>query len=87
MEGPKEYKKKIFKDYYQDPIYRQKHLSYIMTKVACPGCNLVVMRCNMSKHRKSLRHIQIAKALQDNVKLKQMFEHITSVKDICENTL
>lgn len=48
--------KKSFKDYYINPEYKEKHLTYIKEKINCPGCGALVMRCNMSKHKKSKVH-------------------------------
>lgn len=48
--------KKSFKQYYADPEYKSKHLTYIKEKISCPGCGAMVMRCNLSKHKKSKIH-------------------------------
>ncbi len=68
--------KKRFKDYYINPEFRARHLSYMMEKVQCPDCGLTVSRCNMSKHKSSKRHIQIVKGKKeaiDPVLLKNTF--------------
>jgi len=51
-----EAKPKGFKDYYQDPDFKKKHLEYIMTKVNCPECNHSYSRCNLAKHKQSKKH-------------------------------
>ena len=51
-----EHKTKVFKDYYQNADYKKKHLEYIMTKVACPECGAMCARCNLTKHKRSIKH-------------------------------
>jgi hypothetical protein len=46
---------KSFKEYYQDPEFRENHKKYIMTKVRCP-CGTWTARANMSHHRHTLKH-------------------------------
>src|SRR5687768_8084300 len=56
---PKEEKPKVgkkFKDYYQDPEYRKKHREYILQKVECDLCHVMVMRANMGHHRATMKH-------------------------------
>lgn len=62
---------KNFKSYYADPIYREHHLNYIKQKVICPICECNVMRCNMTKHKRSKIHIlkQEINALKNNIKI------------------
>ena len=45
--------RKSFKEYYADPIFRDKHKEYIKTKIPCPICNKLIARYNMSNHKKS----------------------------------
>ena len=47
--------RKTFKDYYEDPEYRQKHLEYIGQKIDC-ACGAIVSRSNMGHHRHSKKH-------------------------------
>ncbi len=51
----KEYKK--FKEYYEDPIFKQKHLDYVNQKVLCK-CGCFISRGNLSKHQLTKKHIK-----------------------------
>ena len=48
---------KTFKQYYADPDFREKHLSYIKEKVECQ-CGSTISRCNTGHHRKSKKHLK-----------------------------
>ena len=48
-------KHKTFKDYYQDPEYRRRHLDKITEKVECE-CGYIGSKCYMSKHKKTAIH-------------------------------
>ena len=50
-------KKNSFKDYYSNPEWKEKHLSYMKEKVVC-DCGKSVCRANMSTHKKSHIHIK-----------------------------
>jgi hypothetical protein len=73
---------RTFKDYYADPEYKKRHLAYVLEKVECNICNTMVARCNMSKHKNSMRHKRIQQALNgfttskkvDAEKLKELFD-------------
>jgi hypothetical protein len=51
-------RKKLFKEYYEDPEYKKRHLAYISEKVKCPVCNISIARCNMSKHKRTKKHMK-----------------------------
>ena len=51
---------KTFKEYYSDPIYKEKHLEYIKQKVPCV-CGVITARCNMSHHKKTEKHQKLIK--------------------------
>lgn len=53
-----EHKSKTFKDYYQNADYKKKHLEYVMTKVECKDCGSMISRCNLTKHKKSVKHMK-----------------------------
>ena len=36
---------------------RMKHLNYLKSKVKC-DCGLMVLRCSLSRHKKSKKHIK-----------------------------
>ena len=59
---------KTFKEYYQDPAYRERHLSYIKKYVPC-SCGASVMRCNMTNHKKTKRHIEKVKQIKKDGKI------------------
>lgn len=46
---------KTFKEYYQDPEFRQKLSEYKNTKVTCE-CGTVTARSNMSHHKQTEKH-------------------------------
>jgi len=50
-------KVKTFKEYYNDPEFKRKHKEYIMGKVNCDCGKQGVLRCNLSKHRNTQKHI------------------------------
>lgn len=80
-----------FKDYYADPEYKKRHLAYVLEKVECKVCQTMVSRCNMSKHKSSMRHKRIQQVLDgfttkkdiDAVKLKELFDE--AVKKYLDN--
>jgi len=55
VEEKKIYKK--FSDYYKDPEFKKRHDEYVSTKIQCQ-CGQYVARYNMSKHRKTNKHIK-----------------------------
>lgn len=60
---------KKFKDYYQDPEFRERHLNYIKEEVECE-CGMQVARCRLTKHKKTKNHT-IIMLKKDNIKLKK----------------
>lgn len=72
---------KTFRDYYANPEYRKKHLEYISGKVQCPQCETMVARCNLSKHRQSMKHKKNDGLRQKNkeIDLNKMTEIILNV--------
>ena len=54
---------KTFKEYYQDPTYRERHLSYVKQRVPC-SCGASVMRCNMTNHKKTKKHTEKMKQIR-----------------------
>lgn len=60
---------KSFKEYYQDPAFKARHLEYMTTKVKCNYCNVDVSRCNRCKHERTRKHIV-------NQQLKSLKEHM-----------
>lgn len=49
---------RTFKQKYQDPEYKRKHLEYISTKIKCE-CGIETVRCNIAKHRRTYIHKRI----------------------------
>jgi|SRR5690606_38069210 len=46
-----------FKDRYNnDDNFREKHLAYIQEYTMCDDCNRLILRCNMSRHKKTNIH-------------------------------
>jgi len=54
-------KQKTFKEYYQDPKFRERHIQYMSEKVTCEECGQITSRSNMTKHRKTDIHNRLAK--------------------------
>jgi len=52
-----------FQKYYNDPDYRQYHLSRQKEKIICPGCGANINRSGYSAHIKTDKHIN---NLRDN---------------------
>lgn len=48
-------KTKTFKEYYQDPEFRERHKKYMLTKVKC-DCGCDIARNHMSHHKKTKKH-------------------------------
>jgi hypothetical protein len=55
-------KSKTFKEYYQDPQFKKRHLDYVNHKVAC-SCGKMISRSNLSSHKKKQLHL---KRMRDN---------------------
>lgn len=70
-----EHTKKCFKDYYNKPEWKEKHLNYIKEKVRCE-CGKSVCRSNLSTHKKSHIHADRMKALNDNPDYKDTLKKI-----------
>lgn len=48
-------KQKTFKEYYQDPEFKEKHKKYVSEKIKC-SCGRMVMRMAMAKHKRTKIH-------------------------------
>jgi hypothetical protein len=61
-------KRKTFREYYQDPHFRERHLHYMSEKVKCKECGQMTSRCNMTKHRRTEIHNRLSeeKNMKDN---------------------
>ena len=44
---------------------RERHRAYVTQHIPCPACSHPVMRANMTKHKKSLKHQQWMEANPD----------------------
>jgi len=47
--------KSVFKKYYADPEFRERHKKYMNEKVKC-DCGLMVPRSYLSKHKRTQKH-------------------------------
>ena len=56
--------------YYSQPEYKQKHNNYMCEKIMCQ-CGVMTARANMSKHRKTMHHLEY---INKNDKVKQLEE-------------
>lgn len=72
-----ESKGKSFKDYYQDPEFRERHKKYMSEKVPCPKCFFETCRSNMTRHQRSknctnrLQKMKVMKEYDSVLKLEQ----------------
>ena len=48
---------KSFKEYYANPEFKEKHQKYMLEPIECE-CGCVVMRSNISKHKKTPKHLK-----------------------------
>jgi hypothetical protein len=48
--------RKTFKEYYQDPEFKQRHNAYIKESVICGVCNCYIKRYNSGHHKSSQKH-------------------------------
>lgn len=55
-----------FKEKYDTDLdFKKKHIKYCVEKLKCE-CGCMVMRSNLSTHRKSKKHLHIVSMLQKN---------------------
>ena len=47
------------------PEAKARHRAYVIEHINCPACSKLVMRANMSKHRKTKVHMDYMKAHPD----------------------
>ena len=72
----------VFKQYYSNPEFKEKHLTYMKEKVPCPDCSKNISRSHMSNHRKRTgcmskrEQEQIGGVRRQNKKLKRELERI-----------
>lgn len=57
--------KKTFKDYYNDPAFKEKYLAKVKEPIVCETCQCVIKRYNMQHHRKTAKHIKNEARLQN----------------------
>jgi hypothetical protein len=73
--------KKTFKEYYADPIFREKLKSHQKTKTSCPICNRQIARYNMSTHKKSQR-CKLTGEVNKNNQMKPFREALDALSEI-----
>jgi len=73
---------KTFKEYYQDPEFRQKLKEYQSTKVKCE-CGTLTARNNMSHHRKTDKHQKWVKEFGDprQIEIDNLKKRLTSLEN------
>lgn len=76
-------KTKTFKEYYQDEAFRERHKNYIMTKIKCECGQEDVLRCNMSKHKKTQKHIK----LMETVNKEKHDKELSSLIELLEKKI
>ena len=52
-----EKKAKTFKDYYEDPEWKARHLKKLSEKIKC-NCGAMVSRGNMLRHKATRKHVK-----------------------------
>ena len=75
---------KTFKEYYQDPDFKKRHNDYMLQKVNC-SCGILTMRCNMSKHKKTQKHINWTEKNEKNEYLQEINKLKKQVSKINHN--
>jgi len=55
---------KTFKEYYANPEFKEKHQKYMLEAIVCE-CGCKVMRSNISKHRKTVKHTKMMDKKKD----------------------
>jgi len=82
-----EKKYKTFKDYYQDPEFKKRHMEYINSYVTC-SCGTQVRRAYMTVHKKTKKHIRGAENNKEKSnKLENIDESDKCVIVVSEKTL
>lgn len=76
---------KTFKQYYSDPTFKEKHLTYIKQKITCGVCGKEYARSNMSKHKQSNKHKRNEKKETNNMTYLQDQNLIDAFKVIQEH--
>lgn len=66
-------KNKTFKDYYNDPEWRDRHLKRLSEKIKCE-CGAMVSRSNMLRHKTTKKHIKTMVEPADKDKIAQLIE-------------
>lgn len=61
---------KTFKEYYQDPVFKEKHQKYMLEAIECE-CGSKVMRSNISKHRKTPKHTKLMNKKKDDISMNE----------------
>ena len=78
---------KTFKEYYNNPEFKEKHNKYIREKIMCEDCKKDVQRVAMAKHKRTKKHLSCCeKNKTTNIKdmvdelVKQRVEEIMKTK-------
>lgn len=81
-------KKKTFSEYYADPEFKRKHLERLRELVDCE-CGAHVTRSNMSRHKKSPRHLKKAesKEVQTNKKQAELEQRLKVLEEQLKNKI
>lgn len=78
---------KSFKDYYADPNYKEKHLTYVKTQIEC-DCGISVARVNLARHKRTVKHqktIAIKQKLIDENEIGKLKEEINIIRSLLNN--
>lgn len=71
---------KKFTDYYQDPVFKERHRKYISEKIEC-DCGRMVMRVAMAKHKRTGIHTRLVKEKKGNIEnIEELVEKLVAEK-------
>ncbi len=60
-----------FKEYYDDPEYRERYLKRLKEKIECSGCGAIVTRSSYSSHIRTDKHKNNLKKSEEILELEK----------------
>lgn len=74
--------KKTFKEYYQDPEFKARHLASLRKLVVCEECKTNVKKYNLAHHRSSQKHKRNVLVMKEESRSKSI--SVNEVKALIE---
>jgi len=68
-----------FKQYYDDPEYKQRHLEQKKEEIECGGCGAIITRQSYAQHCKSERHKKNSIKNENVIQLEKELKEIERV--------